>query len=235
MNWVIAVSSAVKADLIKKKVDQEIIKIVYNGISKSGASSNTRKRPESQAASYDASFIIGVVGRLSAVKGHAYAIRAMKAVVAKQPGCKMVFAGDGPLRYELLRQISASGLENHVQLLGYVQGIDAFLSEIDVFLMPSISEGLPMALLEALNQKIPVIATKVGGIPEVIRHNKEGLLVKPGNPSAIAAEILSLQGDEDKRRKMAQAGFHMLMTKFSDDIMVDEYMKIYAKCIETVS
>jgi len=122
------------------------------------------------------------VGRLATQKGHSYLLEAIARVVNEFPNAKFLFAGDGPLRAELETRVDALNIRNYVWFLGIRNDIPLLLSMCDGFILPSLWEGLPIALLEAMYAGLPVIATDVEGVDEIIKDGENGLLVPPADP-----------------------------------------------------
>lgn len=130
--------------------------------------------------------LIGTAGRLSPVKGHGYLLRAAKQIVQKVSDVKFLFVGDGPLREELLASARDLGVNGECVFVGSRADVYDLVAAMDIFVLPSLDEGMPMALLEAMALGRPVVATAVGGIPEVVRHRATGLLVTPGDEQGLA-------------------------------------------------
>ncbi len=145
------------------------------------------------------------VGRLVYQKGHEFLVRAMPIVLGRYPQVKAVICGDGSLRNELDAQIRDLQLVDSVLLLGNRTDIDRFLSSADIFVLPSRWEGLPVSLLEAMGMGLPVVATRVEGVEEVVQDRVQGLLVAPEDPAALAAALIELVGQPALRDRMGLA------------------------------
>jgi glycosyltransferase involved in cell wall biosynthesis len=150
--------------------------------------------------------IIGAAGRLSPEKGFDQFIEAARLVIAQGPDAGFVLFGDGPLRAALARQLAAAGLTERFILAGFRADLGKFLPHLDLMVLPSFTEGLPVVLLEAFAAAIPAVATSVGGAPEVIEEGKSGYLVPPGDPQALARRILDMLRSESARRAMGEHG-----------------------------
>lgn len=149
---------------------------------------------------------LGVVARLEPEKGHDTVLIAFRSLVERWPDLKLVLVGDGSLRSDLEQIIHRRGLERNVTLTGEQTDVVPWIDSFDVALLtPHWGEGLPNALLEYLAAGRPVVATRVGGISELIRHGREGLLVEPGDSEAVAENVASLLQDDERREEMAQA------------------------------
>ena len=167
------------------------------------------------------------VGRLSPEKGHEVLLAAMKRVRDEIPSLRLLVVGDGPSRGELQRAIRAAGLDKCVRLLGYRADVPALLAAMDIFVLPSHREGMPLALLEAMAASLPAIATNVGGCCEVIESGQNGLLVPPGRPDILAEAICCLAGDADLRRSFGSAASRTVEERFSIDRMVRQMEELY--------
>ncbi|MFX0134659.1 MAG: glycosyltransferase, partial [Candidatus Hodarchaeota archaeon] len=118
-------------------------------------------------------------------------------------------------------------IEKYFLFPGLINNIPELLSILDIFVLPSLTEGLPMALLEAMAAKKPVIATKVGSIPKLIVPDETGLLVEPGNASSLEKSIIELLNAKKKADKLAENGYQRIVNKFSSKVMANKYIDIY--------
>ena len=163
------------------------------------------------------------VARLSPEKNIADLLRAAAIITAKDANFRLRIAGDGPCRAELTRLADELKLGPAVEFLGEVRDIPALLAEASLFVLPSKSEGISLTLLEAMARGLPVVATRVGGNPEVVDHCRTGLLVPSQDPSALAAAILQVRGNAD----MGRAGRTRVETHFDAQAMVRNYETLY--------
>ena len=176
------------------------------------------------------------VGRLAEKKGVTYLIAAMKTVVKAFPNCKFVVVGEGPEKSSLMQQSQQLGLSYSIIFAGSVPNgvLPAFYKAADVFVLPSIfdskgdTEGLGVVLLEAIASGTPVVASNVGGIPDIIASNETGLLVEQKNPAALAAAIVSLLKNSGLRKKLAVAAKVRVEKNFSWERIVAEFAKVYS-------
>lgn len=150
--------------------------------------------------------IVGAAGRLSPEKGFGMLVEAARQVARVDPTAGFVLFGDGPLREELANRIAAYGLESRFLLAGFLDHLDRFIPHLDVFALSSYSEGLPNVVLEASAAGVPIVATSVGGTPEVVEDGVTGHLVPPGDSKALAGRIVDLLGDESTRLNMGSRG-----------------------------
>ena len=171
--------------------------------------------------------IVGTVGRLDPVKDQAGLIRAFAKVRSAHPEALLVVVGDGPCRAELQDVAAASGQGDHVRLLGNRDDIPAVMSALDVFVLPSIAEGISNTILEAMASGLPVVATRVGGNPELVEDGIGGALVPRQDPSALAAAIAAYVADPELRRRHGLASRQRATGHFSLERMAEAYANLY--------
>lgn len=171
--------------------------------------------------------LVGTVGRLSRQKGHVYLIEAARIVLARHPEALFVIEGEGELREQLASQIRTLGLEGHVILLGTTPSVPEFMAALDVFVLTSIFEGLPLTLLEAMASAKAVVAPAIDGIPDAVEDYVDGRLVPPCAPEATARVILELLDDPALRRRMGQAGRARVERDFDLRRMVNQTEELY--------
>lgn len=171
--------------------------------------------------------VAGTVGRLVPIKGHAWLIRAVPHVVAEFPEACFVFVGDGPLRGELAQLGNALGVASHLKFLGMRQDIPDCLAALDLFVFPSLNEGMGRALIEAMAAGLPVVATRVGGIPDVVVEGTNGLLVPPQDERALAAAVLTLLRDRRRMAAYGKAGKMLVGARFDAGSMVQAIERLY--------
>ncbi|MFP4029188.1 MAG: glycosyltransferase [Candidatus Brocadiia bacterium] len=173
--------------------------------------------------------LIGSVGRLSPEKGFQDLIEAMGQVMRREPDAGLLLVGEGPLRSELEQKAKTEGLQDRVVFAGHREDIPELLSGMDVFVLPSHYEALGLVLIEAMAAGIPVVATRVGGVPGVLRDGKEGLLVPSHDPKAMSETILSVAVDEKLAAKLADNARRRADRLFTVDHMIREYEKLYGQ------
>lgn len=172
-----------------------------------------------------------IVGRLQPVKRHIDAIKAIGQVIKSGEKIKFYIIGDGPIRNELQAQIKAEGLENDIIFLGQILNAEQYLSGFDIFILSSQSEGFPNVLLEAMAAGLPCISTKVGGVMEIIEHQKTGILVDPFSPAQIADAIHSLLKSEVLRNKMGDSAKKFVTEKYSMQQMTSNMISTFENLI----
>jgi glycosyltransferase involved in cell wall biosynthesis len=172
-------------------------------------------------------FLVVAVGQLSEIKGHRYLIEAWPEVVRAHPAARLVLVGDGPRGPALQEQARRLGVDGSVFFLGFRPDGRRYAAAADVFVQPSLTEGMPNAVLEAMAAGRPVIATRVGGVPELITDGETGRLVPPADPAALAAAIASLLADEAERLRLGGAARARTRAEFSADTVRSAFEGLY--------
>lgn len=205
------------------------VKTIYNGIDVAGwpVSKLDRQQKRLELRLNGQDLLIGAVGRLDAQKGHTVLLDALSKLRHKHP-VRCVIIGEGPRRAALEAQIRRLSLEKTVWLLGERQDVTAWLSSLDVFCLPSLWEGLPNALLEAMALGLPVAATAVDGVPEVVKDGENGLLMPPRQPSALAKRLSELAADPALRARLGAEAQKTVFERFTLTRMIGEYEAAYA-------
>ena len=176
------------------------------------------------------SIIIGIACRLIEQKGVSYALKAI-ARLPENNHIHLVIAGDGPLRKSLSEQAKQLRIQDRVHFLGWRDDVSQIMAAWDIFLMPSLWEGFGLVLLEAMSKRIPVIASNVSAIPEVVEHGETGLLVPPRNPDSLAQAIRMLVDDRALRAYMGLMAEDRLEQNFTVDRMADETIAVYNEIV----
>jgi glycosyltransferase involved in cell wall biosynthesis len=177
--------------------------------------------------------IIGIVANLRKQKGHKTIVDALPLIQEKIPDIVCLFVGEDLLDGEIQRYVRARHLERTVIFTGFRQDIPELLSIFDVFLLPSLWEGIPRAVLEAMALKKPVVVTAVGGIPEIVEPDRTGIFVPPENPKALAAAVVFLLNNPDIAVKMGQAGYEKVQRCFSLESVVAKTEEVYDRLIKS--
>ena len=171
--------------------------------------------------------VVGVAARLMPQKGIEYLLRALALMHARAPHVVVVIAGEGPLEPELRRAAVELGVGERVRFLGPRRDVPRLLSLFDVMALPSVWEGLPMVVLEAMAAGCPVVASGVGGVPTAIQHGVSGLLVPPRDPERLADALFALLDDDPWRRRLADEGRRIFRERFSATAMARAYERLY--------
>jgi glycosyltransferase involved in cell wall biosynthesis len=176
--------------------------------------------------------VLGIGARLCEQKGIVYLLIAMQAIIKNYPLCVLIIAGIGELEDELRKKVEALRLNEHVKFLGMRMDIPELLKVFDVYVLPSISEGMPLVLLEAMAAQCPIVATDIGGIPSVITTEETGLLVKSKSPQALSAGIIRMLTDGPLREKIVGRAFESFNENYEARIMTQHYEKLYLENID---
>lgn len=214
----VAVSDAVKRLWCSSDgVDPALVKVVPNGVPAHARS------PGAEARHRGSPIRIGTVSRLSYEKGMDVLIEAFVLVHKQLPETELVLIGDGAERRKLEDAVGRHGLGNCVMFLGTRDDVPALLETVDIFVLPSRSEGLPLALLEAMAAGLPIVATGVGGVPEAIADGETGLLVPPEAVGAMSDAIIRLGRNTDLRRSLGRAAADVFSKRYEFSRMADSY------------
>ncbi|RMD92641.1 MAG: glycosyltransferase [Calditrichaeota bacterium] len=234
MAWVdkiVAVSEAVKYFLIHQRgIAPDKIVTIHYGIDLAQFNNlngfiDYKKRLELGFKKND--IVLGTVARLTHQKGHQYLIEAAPSILKIFPNVHFVFAGDGPLRKNLEEKTDQLGVRQNVHFLGFRNDVKDLLYTFDLFILPSLFEGLPNVILEAMATSRPVVATAVDGTPELVQHNKTGLLVPPKSPDALGEAILKLLQQPDRGKKMGYLGRQLVEKQFSFEQQFRRFEELY--------
>jgi glycosyltransferase involved in cell wall biosynthesis len=168
------------------------------------------------------------VGSLVENKGHRVLIDAFRHAVVAHPELKLLIAGDGPLRSELTRRVASLDLARHVVFTGCLADVYPVFDQAGMFVLPTLQrEGMPLALIEAMQCGLPVVASRVGGVPEMIENDRTGLLVSPGDPMALSAAITRLAGDRNLRETLGAAAEKLYENRFRAERMIAGVEALY--------
>ena len=176
--------------------------------------------------------IIGAACRLVPVKGLEYLLVAVARLRIDHPGIRLEIAGSGPMREKLEHQARRLGLADCISFLGWRTDLSCLMPSWTAFVQSSLDEGFPVALMEAMSAGIPVVATSVGGTPELVDNGRTGILVPPSDPMALAAGLRTLIQDARLREKIGSAGRDRVRKQFSESRMVASIGKIYEKMLQ---
>ncbi|PHA00103.1 glycosyl transferase family 1 [Bacillus pseudomycoides] len=217
---IICISQFMKEQLCQKGVREKKIKVIYNGVADPYTDAPLSQHPPQK---------IAVIGRLSKEKGQPFLLKGLKKLKALHPSlqwhCDII--GEGPLKEELTEMIQELSLCEHVSLKGFQDDIIKEYTKHDIIVIPSENEGLSYVAIEAIAMKKPVIATNVGGLPEVIVHNHSGLLIPYGSEETLAASLAQLLQDEKLYHSLAECGREHYLQNFTFSKMLKEVTAIY--------
>ncbi len=213
------------------------IDVVYNGVD-TAIFAQGEKRGEVRSELHISSdaMVLGIVGRLSEEKGGVdVLIRAVARLCKSNPNLRLLVVGDGPLRGSLEALAAESAPGGEIMFTGTRNDVAHLLSAMDLFVLPSLNEALPIVVLEAMAAGLPVIATRVGGVPEIVDHEKTGLLVEPGSEDSLYSALDRLIFDADLREQLAQAGRRRVASDFTIERMVERIEGLYEELLTKLS
>ncbi len=232
--WLIALTDAERAEHLERGVGvAERFAVIPSGIEVRRfhrMAGVTGRRPEGFDPAPD-SFVIGSVGWLTPVKGHQVLIEALARLQPTYPQLRLILVGTGPLRESLAGLSARRGLAEAVRFLGERTDVAECLAGMDLFVLPSLNEGMGRALVEAMAAGRPVIASAVGGVPAIVDHGRTGLLVPPGNVEALAGAIADLIEHPVKAKALADAAAKSIEPRFDALAMVRAVEAVYAQAM----
>jgi len=211
------------------------VEIVYNGVDMStfGRETDDRQCVRRELGVSDDEFLVLQVARLDTIKDHVTAVRAIAAALPRDPSIRLMIVGDGPERDRIARAIDGHGLNGRIAMLGMRDDVRRLLSAADAFMLTSVSEGIPVTIIEAMAAGVPVVSTAVGGVGELLANDTTGLLAPAGDASALADALIRLVSDEGLRRRLASAAQQRANAHFSETQMIEHYQRIYQEILAT--
>lgn len=227
---VTAVSDAVRKFAIEREhIPASKLVTVYNAIDheRFRVSPGVREQARSELGVGENEIAVGSTGALTRQKGFNYLIEAVPLVLRSRPEVRFFIGGEGQSEADLIRQRDEAGLTDRVVFLGFRDDIPELLSAFDIFVLPSIYEGLPVSLVEAMAAGLPIVTTDVDGNCEAIGPDEAGIAVEPGNPPALAGALLQLIAGPELRRRMGNRGRRRAAELFDVRVMVARYEEIY--------
>jgi glycosyltransferase involved in cell wall biosynthesis len=225
----ICASDAIRQLLLADGVEPERAVTVHEGIDLGRVDAAPRINLHEELWLPHHAPLVGNVAALVPHKGQRHLVESAALVVREVPDARFVIAGEGELRPGLERQIKDRRLEKHVLLAGFRPDVLSLHKAFDVFAMSSVTEGLGTSLLDAMACAKPIVATAVGGIPEVVVDGENGFLVPPRDAEAMAGAIVRLLTDDGLRRRMGDAGLARVRNRFSAERMVQETLDVYER------
>jgi glycosyltransferase involved in cell wall biosynthesis len=175
--------------------------------------------------------VVGIVARLVPSKGVDIFLRAIQLLRPEVPGLRAVIIGDGPARYQLKAMTHHLGLGSTVRFWGQCEDVSAHLARMAVFVLPTRSEGLGISIIEAMSRGVPVVATTVGGVPELVHHGSTGLLTPRDDYEGIARAVRQILADRGKTEAMRRAAFTHILEKFSSQCMLSRTRDLYRRVL----
>ena len=228
-----AVSANLRGHLVAEGFPADRTGVILNGIDPLGAPTSEAEQAARRSLGVAAdAFVVGAVGRLDPVKGLPVLIRAFDALAPRMPGAVLVLVGDGPERAALEQQASACGAADRIRFAGHRADVRQLLPAFDVLVNSSIYEGVSLTILEAMAAERPIVATAVGGTPEVVVDGTTGLLIPPDSPAALERALSEVAGRPGQAREMGRAARRRVLEQFTLDRMVGAYADIYEQVQE---
>ena len=181
----------------------------------------------------DDEFLVVQVARLDPIKDHATAIRAIGLAARQNPRIRLLIVGDGPQKATLEQEIGRLGVADRVTMLGLRDDVGRLLAAADAFLLTSVSEGIPVTVLEAMAAGVPVVATSVGGLPELVSDRVSGLLAPAGDAQQLAAALVRLAADPALGAALAARAKQRAESDFSEARMLSSYERIYRELLSS--
>jgi glycosyltransferase involved in cell wall biosynthesis len=231
---VVGVGKSVRQALIRNEgLPADRVGVIHNGVDLAVYAERPDRRADARRAlgvSED-EFVIIQVARLDALKDHPTAVRAFERVARSRPDAVLVLVGEGPEEGAIREEVRRRGLGARVRFLGLRTDVDDLLSGSELFLLSSVSEGIPVTLIEAMGAALPVVATRVGGVGEVVDDGVTGLLAPSGDDDRLSEHILGLAEDPGRRARMGRAGRERALSHFSERRMHDGYLRLYEEML----
>jgi len=233
---VIAMSADIRHELIAAGLDPHAVRTIHGAID--GATFAAQSEPDSDAVRRELQIapgcpVVSLVARLSSEKGHVFFIRGARRLLDEVPNARFLLIGEGPLRPQIEQAATDLALNGAVRFLGFRSDVAKLMASSDLVVLPSLKEAFGTVLLEAGALGKPVIATRVGGIQEIVRHGETGLLVPPADPDALAQAMLRLILNADEARAMGERGREFVAREFSLERMARRTGTVYDDLFET--
>ncbi len=224
---IIGVAEKIRENLEEIKIPPEKVTIIHSAVDLERFS---RKR---KLKKIKGKLLIGMIGRIRKHKDYPTFLNFCKLFLEDFPEANFFIAGDGPLEKEMKRKAESLGIKDNVHFLGEREDIPEIISSLDIFVLTSKIEGSPAVIKEAMLSEIPVIATKVGGVPEIIEDGKEGLLVEPENPLEIKKAAIYLLTHQKDKENMIKRAKEKVISKFNPEILGRKTLEVYRKVINS--
>jgi len=230
---IIAGSEEIRHDIVRyDHVPESLVEIIPNSVDLSlSESALSKEEARSNLGLPENTLVLGTVGRLEEQKGHRYLIEALSLLIRDGLNAYLLLVGDGRERIALENLTTKLGLQDRVLFLGTRNDLGNLFRAMDLFIMPSLWEGLSLAMLSAMATSLPVIATSVGGVRQVLGNDEFGFTISPGDPQALAAKIKECQGDWQNTLHRGIQGMQHVRDHYSDDAMVKRLEVVYSRVL----
>jgi glycosyltransferase involved in cell wall biosynthesis len=226
----VAVVSEAARNSLRLPCPPEKLWVIYNGIAPSSSDAGRRDAVRSEVHA-GASFLGVIVARIDGRKGHATLLESLRLLRNANVDVVLLVVGDGAERNNLERQAGNLGLTGIARFLGARSDVDSLLDAADFFVLPSDAEGLPLSLLEAMIHGLPIVASRVGGVPELIQDGTHGILVPPGDPQSLACAIRRLAEDRSLCSRLGASARARASEKFSLGATAGQYDQLYQRAL----
>jgi len=226
VDGVVAISEKIAALLAEGGVKREMIRVVHSGIDPEPFQKEQAEGPSSTR------LVIGTVAVLEQRKGHRFLLEAARLLKEQGNRLRYLFAGEGAERNYLEQLVIKWGLQDEVAFMSFISDVPTFLSGIEIFVLPSLYEGLGVSVIEAMAAGKPVVASRVGGIPELVDDHITGLLVPPGDPPALARVISNLLSQKDVMKRMGVKGRERVQQHFTLELMAKKNEEFYYELLQ---
>lgn len=233
---ILTVSEGQRLELLRRRIGRpETVEAMPLGLELDGLLQPSRRRGELRrhlGVSPDAA-LIGIIARLAPIKDHGTFLEAAADLYRRRSHVRFLIVGDGELRSTLEQRVTALGLGPCVHFLGWQRDLEPIYADLDLVVLSSRNEGTPACLIEAMAAGLPVVATRVGGVPDLVADEKTGLLVPPGDAAALSQAIEVLLGDANRRHEMGRLGREAVFPKYSDAALIDRMDDLYSSLLAT--
>ncbi len=231
-HFLVALSEALRKQMLEEVgIDENKIRVILNALDTTRLKPRRSFREVIREVRGEGRIIVGGVGSLIRLKGYQYLVRSARRVVRLFPNVLFLILGDGNYREELEKMVEEMGLRDNFLFTGKVEHPPDYLQVMDIFVHPSLSEGMPRAVMEAMGMGLPVVVSEVGGVPELVREGEEGILVPPGNPSALSRAMVYLLRNPSIAKRMGERGKKRIYLKFRAERMVEEMESFYQEAL----
>lgn len=221
VSYFVPVSCAIKGYIESEiGINSSKIQVIHNGV-KALNVKNRRIQPST------GSIKLVMIGRIAIIKNHKLMLDALNDLVGNNIDVFLTIAGDGPELECIKKYADDNHLNKYIDFLGFRNDIENILSDKDIFILTSNYEGISIALLESMSMGMPAIATRVGGVPETIVHEKTGLLIKAGDKEALVESIMCLSSNTELRVEMGTLAYDYFLKEFTEDKVIEQYNKLY--------
>lgn len=230
---IVCVAEAVRAALLGNRLPASLLAVVHNGVDAEALAPapGARARCREMLGLTGSAPLVGTIGALTPEKDQQALLEAFALLDPARSGARLAIVGEGPLRSELGETAARLGVADHTHFLGFQEDVAAWLAAFDCFVFPSRKEGLPMIVLEAMAARRPILASRAGGIPELVRDGEDGVLVPPGDGAALAAALADLLDDEPYRQALAESAGRRAREAFDYRTTAARVLAVYREAV----